>query len=114
MPTPDQQAAMDFAAPFLTMPQLPSVAATLVLPPVAPVPNFLDSINALAKNITGAASAYYGTQAQLEAAKAAAAIAKAQGQNSVQVAQTGAPSMNALLLGGGALLALFLVLDKSK
>lgn len=82
--------------------------------PVAPVGGFSDSLSALTRSVVGIAQSYYGTQALVEQAKANAAIAKAQGQNAVQVAQAGTPSTGLLLLGGGALLGLFLIMDKRK
>lgn len=90
---------------------------TLVTPPSPAVgavsaagsTSFLDSLAQLAHNVTGAAQTYYQTQAQIEQAKAQAAIAKAQGRNLVATAQTGQPSSYLLLwgaLGIGALLIL--------
>ena len=90
---------------------------TLVAPPAPDVgagstpggSSFLDSLAQLAHNVTGAAQTYYQTQAQIEQAKAQAAVARAQGRNLVATAQTGQPSSYLLLwgaLGIGALLIL--------
>lgn len=99
-------AALDFTS------NLPAVTAPLNLSSGGSS-DFLSSLNQIANNITGTAKAYYGTQAQIEQAKAQAAIAKAQGQNAVQVASAGLPSPQLLLFGGLGLAAV-LLLTKNK
>lgn len=91
--------------------QLPQLSAPLNISPT-PGGGWLSSINNVADTIVGGAKAYYGTQAQIEQAKAAAAVAKAQGQNAVQVAQAGLPSPQLLLFGGLGLMGLLILTRK--
>lgn len=74
--------------------------------------NFVASIDSIANAITHGVQTYYGTQAQIEQAKANAAISKAQGQNAVQVAQVGLPSPQLLLAAGVGIVALMLLTGK--
>lgn len=71
--------------------------------------NFITSLDTLANTIVHGAETYYGTQAQIEQAKYNAQIARAQGQNAVQVAKVGLPSPQVLLIGGLGIVALMLL-----
>lgn len=113
-PVSDIAAAADFLAPFQSLSSVVSSPLSLSVAAPAASQGFLASLNNLAAQVTGAAKSFYQTQAEIEAAKASAQIARAQGANAVQVARTGTPSLNVMLLGGAALVAVFLVMDRSK
>lgn len=109
------------ASDLLTIPAsaftLPDFTATssapVITPPTVAAPSFSDAIKNLADNIAQAASAYYGTQAQIATSRAQAQIAAAAGQNAVQTARAGLPSPTLLLLGGaGLVVALALISRK--
>lgn len=79
--------------------------ASTVTPPTSPLGDFDATISSIGNSVAN----LWNTKAAITNAQTQAQIAKAAGQNAVQVAQAGLPSVNILVLGGFALLAIVLL-----
>lgn len=92
---------------------LPSLGAPSFSAPTLAMPQSITTdITGAIKSLGDVATSLFSTQAQIYQAQAAANVAKAQGQNAVQVAKAGLPSPQLLLFAGLGLAALLLVSKK--
>lgn len=73
--------------------------------PTSPLSDLDSTVTTVGNSIAN----LWNTKAAITNAQTKAQIAKAAGQNAVQVAHAGLPSVNILALGGFALLAIFLL-----